>query len=103
MGSSVMWPKGGVHGQENGFQSFNAAIISGAGENAADRAWRRRMGADFCAAFAEWRSAHHVPETAGRIASGRADTHFLGSRVVSLAPRSAVAARYPDERGTLFP
>ena len=62
----------GVYGQENGFQSVKPAFVSGAGEDAIDRAWRRRVGTDLCHSLAEWGSVDHVFKTPGRIASGKA-------------------------------
>jgi hypothetical protein len=62
----------GVYGQENGFQSFKPAFVFGAGEDAIDRAWRRRVGINLCTSLTEWGSLDHVFKTPGRIASGKA-------------------------------
>jgi len=62
----------GVYGQENGFQSVKSAFVSGAGEDAIDRAWRRRVGTNLCHSFTEWRSADHVFKAPRRIAGGKA-------------------------------
>ena len=62
----------GVYGQENGFQSVKPAFVSGAGEDAVDRAWGRRVGTNLCHSLTEWGSADHVFETPRRIAGGKA-------------------------------
>ena len=62
----------GVYGQENGFQSLRPAFVSGAGKDAIDRAWGRRVGTHLCRSLPEWGSADHVFEAPCRIASGKA-------------------------------
>ena len=62
----------GVYGQENGFQSVKPAFVSGAGEDAIDGAWRRRVGINLRTSLPEWGSPDHVFKTPHRIASGKA-------------------------------
>jgi hypothetical protein len=61
----------GIYGQEDGFQSVKPAFVSGAGEDAVDRAWRRRVGTNLCHSLPEWGSADHVSKASGRIASAK--------------------------------
>jgi len=83
----------GVYGQEDGFQSFDPAFISGVGEDAAHRAWRRRVGVDLCSPFAKWGCAHYVFKTAGRIASGEAVPHgqAAGLQAVLIDPEGELS------------
>jgi hypothetical protein len=77
----------GVYGQENGFQSFKPAFVSGAGEDPIDRAWRRRMGINICHPLTEWGSPDHVFKTPARITGGKALNYCkaVGSSTGSMA------------------